>query len=55
MRHSQLKQQLQKLWKKSPDNPLNQQHLAYNASKEEQKAFVANIRDEKLESFKSEK
>jgi hypothetical protein len=53
MRHSQLKQQIQKLWKKSPDNPMNQQHLAYNASKEEEREFVANVRDQKLEMLKS--
>uniref|UniRef100_H3B1E2 Coiled-coil domain containing 124 n=1 Tax=Latimeria chalumnae TaxID=7897 RepID=H3B1E2_LATCH len=33
MRLSQLKQLLKKEWMKSPDNPMNQQHRSYNASK----------------------
>jgi Coiled-coil domain-containing protein 124 /Oxs1 len=31
LRLSQLKNMLQKLWKKSPENPMNQAHVAYNA------------------------
>jgi len=31
MRLSQLKQMLKKEWQKSPENPLNQRHAAYNA------------------------
>lgn len=31
MRLSQLKQLLKKDWMKSPENPLNQRHVAYNA------------------------
>lgn len=30
LRHTQLKQILYNEWQKSPDNPLNQEHLAYN-------------------------
>ena len=33
MRLSQLKQLLKKEWMRSPDNPLNQRHQAYNARK----------------------
>ncbi|XP_030073338.1 coiled-coil domain-containing protein 124 [Microcaecilia unicolor] len=33
MRLSQLKQLLKKEWMKSPDNPMNQRHVAYNAVK----------------------
>jgi hypothetical protein len=31
LRLSQLKNLLQKQWKKSPENPMNQAHVAYNA------------------------
>ena len=31
MRLSQVKQMLKKDWMKSPENPLNQRHTAYNA------------------------
>ena len=31
MRLSQLKQMLNKDWMKSPENPLNQRHMAFNA------------------------
>jgi hypothetical protein len=37
---SQLNQKLQKMWKKSPQNPMNQQSVAYNAGKEEIKQVV---------------
>jgi hypothetical protein len=37
---SQLNQKLQKMWKKSPQNPMNQQSVAYNADKEEIKQVV---------------
>lgn len=33
LRLSQLKQMLKKDWMKSPENPMNQRHLAYNAKK----------------------
>ncbi|KAH0625974.1 hypothetical protein JD844_034370 [Phrynosoma platyrhinos] len=33
MRLSQLKQLLKKEWMKSPENPMNQRHLAYNSQK----------------------
>lgn len=31
LRERQYKQKLQKMWKRSPDNPMNQEHVAYNA------------------------
>lgn len=31
MRLSQIKQMLKKDWMKSPENPLNQRHMAFNA------------------------
>lgn len=31
LKHSQYKQKLRLLWRKSPDNPMNQEHIAYNA------------------------
>eukprot|EP01029_Cantina_marsupialis_P028573 TRINITY_DN776521_c0_g1_i1.p1 TRINITY_DN776521_c0_g1~~TRINITY_DN776521_c0_g1_i1.p1 ORF type:complete len:223 (+),score=94.67 TRINITY_DN776521_c0_g1_i1:39-671(+) len=37
LRQSQYKSKLSKLWKKSPENPMNQEHIAYNF-KEEKKA-----------------
>lgn len=33
MRLSQLKQLLKKEWMKSPENPMNQRHKAYNSHK----------------------
>lgn len=33
MRLSQLKQLLKKEWMKSPENPMNQRHAAYNSHK----------------------
>lgn len=34
LRQSQIKQQLQKKWKKSPENPMNQAYIAHDATKE---------------------
>lgn len=31
---SQYKQKLSEMWRRSPDNPMNQKSLAYNAKKE---------------------
>jgi len=49
LRRTQLKQMLQKRWKKSPDNPMNQQHIAYNATQEEENQAVADINNEVLD------
>jgi len=49
LRRTQLKQMLQKRWKKSPENPMNQQHIAYNATQEEENQAVADINNEVLD------
>ena len=36
LRLSQLKEKLQRRWQKSPDNPMNQSHLAFNATKSQE-------------------
>jgi len=46
---SQLNQKLQKIWKKSPQNPLNQQSVAYNASKGDIQSMVESATNEVLE------
>lgn len=53
LRLSQLNEMLQKEWKKSPQNPMNQQHLAHNSSREEERNVIAQKKAEKLESYKS--
>ncbi|KAJ3104283.1 hypothetical protein HDU97_009359 [Phlyctochytrium planicorne] len=52
LRLSQLKQLLQKKWKKSPENPMNQVTAAYNSTAEELREQVANVREEALERMK---
>lgn len=44
---------LQKQWKKSPENPLNQAHIAYDTSKDDAKLLKQNRKEEALEDFKS--
>ena len=53
LRLSQLKQMLQKKWKKSEENPMNQQSVAYNATRTEEREVVAKARESALDSFKS--
>lgn len=53
LRLSQFKQMLQKQWKKSPENPLNQAHVAYDTSKDDAKLIKQNRKEEALEEFKS--
>jgi hypothetical protein len=43
---------IQKKWKKSPENPLNQQHVAYNATKDEIREVKASIGQAELDCFK---
>ncbi|KAI8873764.1 DUF1014-domain-containing protein [Ramicandelaber brevisporus] len=43
LRLSQVKDILWKEWQKSPENPMNQQQVAYNATQEELDAAVASI------------
>jgi len=49
LRRTQLKQMLQKRWKKSPENPMNQQHIAYNATQEEENQAMSNLNNEVLD------
>ncbi|KAJ1964028.1 hypothetical protein H4R35_007182 [Dimargaris xerosporica] len=49
LRLTQLKQMLWKNWQKSPENPFNQAHLAYNASRQEADTLVEETRS-KIES-----
>ncbi|KAJ3413051.1 hypothetical protein HDV05_008572 [Chytridiales sp. JEL 0842] len=53
LRLSQLKQQLQKKWKKSPDNPMNQvMNISYNATQEEINEVVQQTREGALEKMR---
>jgi hypothetical protein len=48
-----IEQQLQKKWKKSPDNPMNQiANVAYNATQEDIKNVVEDTREGALERMK---
>ncbi|ORY39783.1 DUF1014-domain-containing protein [Neocallimastix californiae] len=49
LRRTQLKQMLQKKWKKSPENPMNQQHIAYNATQDEESQAMADINNQVLD------
>ncbi|ORX77760.1 DUF1014-domain-containing protein [Anaeromyces robustus] len=49
LRRTQLKQMLQKRWKKSPENPMNQQHIAYNATQDEESKALADMNNEVLD------
>ena len=44
---------LQKKWKKSPENPLNQEHVAYDITKEDAKLIKITTQEEALDGFKS--
>ena len=52
LRQSQLKQMLQKKWKRAPENPLNQASLAYNASREEAQAATLAQKETEWDKFK---
>ena len=52
LRLSQLNEMLQKAWKKSPKNPMNQQHLSYNTLREEEREVLAKRNADKLESYR---
>ncbi|KAI9325262.1 hypothetical protein DFJ73DRAFT_870159 [Zopfochytrium polystomum] len=50
LRLSQLKQLLQKKWKKSPENPLNwESNVSYNATQQDVKAQVDDTKEKALE------
>lgn len=52
LRLSQLKQLAWKKWKKSPDNPFNQPHISYAATKEEREQIHSEVVTENLERLK---
>lgn len=49
LKHSQLLERLHKMWKKSPENPFNQLHVAHNLTQEEQSEIVKADQDRKLD------
>lgn len=55
LKHSQLKERLFRIWKKSPQNPLNQAHISHRATREEETAFIQAQNEAKLEQFKLDK
>lgn len=55
LRHSQLKERLYRLWKKSPDNPMNKPHITYKASREEELTAIKVQNEAKLEQFRLNK
>ncbi|KAJ3196823.1 hypothetical protein HK101_007543 [Irineochytrium annulatum] len=53
LRLSQLKQMLQKKWKKSPENPMNQANIAaYDATRDEIRDQIQQKKDDVLESMR---
>lgn len=49
LRLSQLRQILQKAWKKAPENPHNQGHSHYNSTRDEEEQLRQKLIDEQLE------
>ncbi|KAJ3039581.1 hypothetical protein HDV00_012038 [Rhizophlyctis rosea] len=54
LRQSQLKQMLQKKWKKSPENPMNQQAISYDTTRQDEREMIKGQREETLESMRTE-
>ncbi|KAI8900462.1 hypothetical protein BC833DRAFT_271522 [Globomyces pollinis-pini] len=52
LRLSQLKELLQKMWKKSPENPMNQTHVEYNTGRDAMKEISKTVKEKELEKFK---
>jgi hypothetical protein len=52
LRHSQLKERLFRLWKKSPDNPMNQLHISHRTTREEELHVLHEQNAAKLEQFR---
>lgn len=52
LRHSQLKERLYRLWRKSPENPMNQTHISHRATREQETAFLLAQNAAKLEQFR---
>jgi hypothetical protein len=55
LRHSQLKERLFRLWKKSPDNPMNQLHVSHRTTREEELALIQSQNVNQLEQFRIKK
>ncbi|KAJ3088543.1 hypothetical protein HK102_008515 [Quaeritorhiza haematococci] len=49
LRLSQLKQLLQKMWKKSPENPMNQQHISFDTKRDQEAEIIEQQRTQALE------
>ena len=49
LKHSQLLERLHKLWKKSPENPFNQLHVAHNMTVGEQAQVIKADQDRNLD------
>ena len=43
LRHSQLRQTISRNWKKAPENPLNQQYLAHNATRDQEAEMISKL------------
>ncbi|KAJ3186589.1 hypothetical protein HDU85_007409 [Gaertneriomyces sp. JEL0708] len=52
LRLSQYKQMLQKMWKKSPENPMNQQTVAYDATRQEEREVIEETKADALEKMR---
>ena len=53
LRLSQIKQMLQKTWKKSPENPMNQAHISFDTTRSEEKEMILSRQESALNSFKT--
>ncbi|KAI8586122.1 hypothetical protein HDU89_005656 [Geranomyces variabilis] len=49
LRLSQYKQALAKKWKKSPENPMNQESVAFDTTRQEERELITQKREEALE------
>lgn len=54
LKHSQLLERLHKLWKKSPENPFNQLHVAHNLTQEEQTNIIKADQERKLDRLRTD-
>ena len=53
LKHSQYLERLHKLWKKSPENPFNQLHVAHNMSAGEQADIIKADQDRNLDRLRT--
>jgi len=52
LRFTQLKEIVWKNWQKSPENPMNQQHIDYNVSNQDEKKIIVDQKQTRLDSYK---